>query len=517
MARTAFKAPRSAKKPGFPVLKIFQKGRQRFFEKVSPATLEPLGTYAIQDHKEVDLVLDQAREAFETWSVLPLSERAAHLKKFRKQIVKDMHEIVDVICAECGKTEMDAIIEIFTVCEHMKYVEKKGPGILRDEPRSVGLFLNKKAYVSFLPRGVVGVISPWNYPLVLSAGPVAQALMAGNTVVLKPSEVTPATGLKLGEIARRAGIPAGVFSVLSGDGSTGSALVESSKTDMICFTGSTSTGRKIGEVCGRMLKPVILELGGKAPMLVFEDANLERAVNGALWGGLSNSGQTCITVDRVFVHKSVYDSFLKMAQEKIGQLKQGLRHEKPSIGSMTFPKQISIVDDHVSDARKQGARIVHGGQKHPDYPGHFYMPTIVTDHHHGFRIMHEETFGPVLNVVPFSTEEEAIRLANHTQYGLNAYVWTRNMKRARRVARQIRTGNLNINDAYTNYIISDLPFGGVKDSGIGRVYSKEGLRAFADMQSVCVDRFGLKKELWWFPYSHGIQKLFERVIRVLFG
>ncbi|MCE9600229.1 MAG: aldehyde dehydrogenase family protein [Spirochaetia bacterium] len=433
-------------------LKITQKGKKRFFEKLHPATLELLGNYPLEDAAAVDQVLDKARGAFKSWSNLPLKVRAKHLKNFRKQIVKDMEEVIDVICSECGKTEMDAIIEIFTVCEHMKYVEKRGPAYLSDEKRSTGLFVNKGAYVSFLPRGVVGVISPWNYPLVLSVGPVTQALMAGNTVVLKPSEVTPRTSLKLAEIAMRSGLPADVLHVITGDGSTGAALVESPKSDMICFTGSTATGRKIGEICGRLLKPVILELGGKAPMVVFDDANLKRAANGALWGGFSNSGQTCITVD-----------------------------------------------------------------KNPAFDGHFYEPTIVTNHDQNFKIMKEETFGPVINIIPFKTEAEAIDLANATAYGLNAYVWSRDMKRARRVARQVRSGNMNLNDVYSNYIISDLPFGGVKSSGLGKVYGIEGIRAFTDQQSVCVDRAGLSKELWWFPYSKGKQNLFRNVIRFLFG
>ncbi|HNJ04631.1 MAG TPA: aldehyde dehydrogenase family protein, partial [Leptospiraceae bacterium] len=498
-------------------LKIIQKGKKKFFEKVNPATLDILGVYPLCEAAEVDHALDAARHGFERWSKLSLRERSKHLKRFRKQLVKDMNEIVDTICQECGKTEMDAMIEVMVVCEHMKYVEQKGPHFLRDEKRSTGIFVIKGAYVSFHPKGVVGVISPWNYPLVLSMGPITQALMAGNSVVLKPSEVTPKTSMKIAEIAYRAGIPQDVLQVITGDGSTGALLVESPKTDMICFTGSTATGRKIGEVCGRLLKPVILELGGKAPMLVFDDANLKRAVSGALWGGLSNSGQTCITIDRVFVHESIFDKFIELATVELAHIRQGLRHEMPSIGSMTFPRQIEIVGDQVTDAIQRGARIISGGKKNTSYAGHFYEPTIVTNHTPDFRIMREETFGPVINVLPFRTEEEAVKLANDTVYGLNAYVWTRDKKRARRVARQIRSGNLNINDVYVNYFMSDLPFGGVKSSGIGRVYAIEGLRAFADQQSVCYDRLGLNKDPYWFPYTPAKQGLIYRATKLLFG
>lgn len=485
---------------------------------INPATGEKINTVPLLLKEDVEALIRRAKEYFFKWSSLSLRERAKHLKNLRKEIVKNMDDLVKTICEETGKTEMDGIVEIFTVCEHLTYVIKKGPKFLKDEKKSSGLFVHKKAYVSFQPKGVVGIISPWNYPFILTAGPLVQALMAGNTVVVKPSEVTPNTTLKLREIATKAGIPEDAFLVATGDGRTGAALVESKNTDMICFTGSTATGRKIAEICGKMLKPVILELGGKDPMIIFEDADLKRAAKAALWGGISNSGQTCIAVERVIVQESIYTQFVELLKEELNKIKQGYYNQEISVGSMAFEKQFHIVMDHIQDAKHKGAEIITGGNKNSEFPkGLFIQPTIIANITDDMKVWSDETFGPVLAIKTFKTEEEAISIANKSPYGLNGSVWSKNKKRAQRVARQIKSGTLCINDVLVNYIISDLPFGGVKESGIGRVYSKEGLRAFTDMQSVVVDRFNLPFEIWWFPYSNKIKNLFKNFIKILFG
>lgn len=287
---------------------------------------------------------------------------------------------------------------------------------------------------------------------------------------------------------------------------------------MICFTGSTATGRKIAEICGKMLKPVILELGGKDPMIIFEDADLKRAAKAALWGGISNSGQTCIAVERIIVQESIYNQFVELLKEELNKIKQGYYNQEISVGSMAFEKQFHIVMDHIQDAKHKGAEIITGGNKNSEFPkGLFIQPTIIANITDDMKVWSDETFGPVLAIKTFKTEEEAISIANKSPYGLNGSVWSKNKKRAQRVARQIKSGTLCINDVLVNYIISDLPFGGVKESGIGRVYSKEGLRAFTDMQSVVVDRFNLPFEIWWFPYSNKIKNLFKNFIKILFG
>lgn len=485
---------------------------------INPATGREINRVPILEKEEVEKLITKAKNYFPKWSSLSLKQRANHLKKLRKEIVKNMDHLVKTICEETGKTEMDGIIEIFTVCEHLSYVIKNGPKFLKDEKRSSGIFIHKSSYVSFHPKGVVGVISPWNYPFILTAGPIVQALMAGNTVVVKPSEVTPNTTLKLREIATKAGIPEDAFLVATGDGRTGAALVESKNVDMICFTGSTATGRKIAEICGRNLKPVILELGGKDPMIIFEDADLNRAAKAALWGGISNSGQTCIAVERVIIHESVYEGFIEILKKELNKIKQGYYNEEISVGSMAFEKQYNIVMDHIEDAKSKGAEIITGGIKNSNFPkGLFISPTIISNVTDDMKVWSDETFGPVLAIKTFKTEEEAIEIANKTPYGLNGSVWSKNKSRAKRVARKIKSGTLCINDVLVNYIISDLPFGGVKDSGIGRVYAKEGIRAFTDMQSIVVDRFNLPFELWWFPYNSKIKNLFKNFIKILFG
>jgi len=309
-----------------------------------------------------------------------------------------------------------------------------------------------------------------------------------------------------------------VFLVVTGDGRTGQAVVESARTNMICFTGSTATGRKIADMCGRLLKPVILELGGKDPMIVLDDAPLERAANAALWGGMSTSGQTCISVERVLVHEKIKDKFIQLVTEKAKTIKQGLQSERPSVGSMAFEKQVGIVLDHIEDAKKNGAKILTGGKRNASLPnGLFIEPTVIVVNDSNLKVWQEETFGPVIAIRSFATEAEAVSIANNSPYGLNGSVWSKDKRRARRLVRNIRSGCMCINDVISNYILSDLPFGGQKESGIGRVYGKEGLRAFTDMQSVMEDRFVLSKELWWFPYSEKMENLFRRVTRILFG
>lgn len=485
---------------------------------INPATGKEIGKVPILNKEEVESLVLRAKAYFPKWSKLSLKERAKYLKKLQKQIIKDMDELVQTICEETGKTELDGIIEIFTVAEHLHYVIKNGPEILKDEPRSTGIFVHKKAYVSYHPKGVVGVISPWNYPFILTAGPVVQALMAGNTVVVKPSEVTPNTSIKLREIATRAGIPDDAFLVATGDGRTGAYLVESLNTNMICFTGSTATGKKIAEVCGRLLKPYILELGGKDPMIILKDANLKRAAKAALWGGMSNSGQTCIAVERILIHESIYDKFIKLIQEELQKVKQGIYKDEVSIGSMAFDKQFNIVMDHINEAKAKGANIIAGGEQNEAFKdGIFIKPTIITNVSDDMKVWKDETFGPVLAIKTFKTDEEAIELANRSPYGLNGSIWSKNKKYAQKIARQIKSGTICINDVLVNYIISDLPFGGVKESGIGRVYSKEGLRAFTDMQSVLVNRFNIPFELWWFPYTNKIKNLMRTFIKLMYG
>ncbi len=496
-----------------------QKRMTASFEIFNPATLTKIGELPLYTAEMVEEKILLAKQAQIIWSAKSLRERAKELILFRKFLANNKEEMISCICNETGKTKMDALLEVFTTLESIDYVANKGIKILASEKRSGGLMIQKKCYVNYHAHGVVGVISPWNYPLILSVTPIMNALMAGNTVVIKPSEVTPYTTLKALEFFQRAGLTNGILQVVTGKEIAGAALVNSPNTNMICFTGSTATGKIIAEACGKMLKPVVLELGGKDPMIVFKDADLRRAVRGALWGGFANAGQTCISVERVYVEKAIYNEFISLLKEEYGKIKQGSKEEFPSVGSMTLPRQVEIVESHYKDAKAKGAFFVAGGKRILAEKGLFHEPAIVIGVNHEMKIMSEETFGPEISVMEFNSEEEAIYLANNSEYGLSASIWTSDSTRAKSIAQKIQAGSICINDVVANYMISDLPFGGFKKSGLGRVHGKEGLRAYAQIQAVTINRWfwRFSDELWWFPYSKKIYSYVSRAVKFLFG
>jgi acyl-CoA reductase-like NAD-dependent aldehyde dehydrogenase len=370
--------------------------------------------------------------------------------------------------------------------------------------------------VRYRPYGVVGVIGPWNYPLSNSFNDAVPALMAGNSVILKPSEVTPLSALLCQEAMAAAGAPDDVLLVATGDGATGAAVVDAA--DMVMFTGSTATGRKVMARAAETLTPVSLELGGKDPMIVLRDADLERAANAAVWNGFMNSGQTCISVERVYVEEPVYDEFLGKVVEKTRALRQG----KPGapgtidVGAVTFPRQAEIIESHVSDAVAKGARVLVGG-KRAEGPGRFFEPTVLVDVDHTMECMTEETFGPTLPIMKVSDADEALRLANDTRYGLGASVWTKDLARGEDIANRVEAGATCVNDINTNYAAADLPMGGWKESGIGVRHSAAGIRKYCKSHSVLVTRLGPKKEINHYPYSKRTTKLLERMLVLMHG
>lgn len=489
------------------------------FEVLNPATLTKIGELPLYNAAMVEEKILLAKQAQVIWGSKSLSERAREINLFKKFLANNKEEMVSCICNETGKTKMDALLEVFTTLEAINYIAKKGIKILSREKRSSGIFFYKKCFINFHPHGVVGVISPWNYPLILSVTPIMNALMAGNTVVIKPSEVTPYTTLKTLEFFQRAGLTNGILQVVTGKQETGAALVNSKNTNMISFTGSTATGKLIGEACGRMLKPMVLELGGKDPMIIFKDADLRRSVKAALWGGFGNAGQTCISVERIYVEKAIYNEFISLLKEEYGKIKQGSKEEFPSVGSMTVSRQVEILEEHYKDAKARGAFFVAGGKRVLSEKGLFHEPAILIGVNHEMKIMKEETFGPEISIMEFNSEEEAISLANASEYGLAASIWTSDMRKAKSIANKLQVGSVNINDVVANYMISDLPFGGFKNSGIGRVHGQEGLRSYTQVQAVSSNRWfwRFSDELWWFPYSKKIYGYVSRAIKFLFG
>ena len=362
----------------------------------------------------------------------------------------------------------------------------------------------------------MGVIGPWNYPLTNNFGDAIPALVAGNSVVLKPSHVTPLTSMLFAEGFRAAGGPEDVFSVATGTGGTGAELVK--HADMIMFTGSTEVGKKILAQAAERLTPVSLELGGKDPMIVLRDADVERAANMAVQWAMSNSGQICISVERVYVEEPVYDEFVDNVVGKVQALRQGAPGAPGSVdvGAMTFPSQIEVVDSHVKDAVEKGARVLTGG-KRGEGPGLFYEPTVLVDVDHSMACMTEETFGPTLPIMKVRDEDEAIRLANDSRYGLDSSVFTRDVEKGERVAREIEAGATCVNDALMNYLAQEAPFAGMKESGMGARHGAAGIRKYCRSQTILVTRFAPSKEPTMFPNSPKKAKMLEKAMVLMYG
>jgi acyl-CoA reductase-like NAD-dependent aldehyde dehydrogenase len=483
---------------------------------INPATLEHVAAVPMTAPQEVGAAACRARQAFNNWRQASLKGRAKIMLAARDWLVDHDEEIVDIICSETGKPRTEALLaEVLYGCELLSFYVKNAEKFLGDEPHSPGLLKTKRVYVRYTPLGVVGIIAPWNYPFALTFGEVVPALMAGNAVILKPSEVTPLSGLLVERIFRECGLPEGLMQTLCGYGDTGAALVD--HCDAIAFTGSVATGKKVAQRAAERLIPVLLELGGKDPMIVLKDADLERAANGAVWGAFSNAGQICVSVERVYVEASIYEPFIAKVVEKTKSLRQGYEQQygQIDVGAMIRPEQLLIVEAHVQEALSKGAKLLVGGRRNMSLQGLFYEPTVLVNVDHSMKIMREETFGPILPIMRVRDADEALRLANDSRYGLNASVWTRNVKSGKHLADRVESGVVCVNDCIDNYLALDVPFGGVKESGLGRRHGIWGIRQFCRTQTVLVDRAGLKREPGWFPYTPRVAGLLRRALRLL--
>ncbi|MEE2876630.1 MAG: aldehyde dehydrogenase family protein [Candidatus Neomarinimicrobiota bacterium] len=483
---------------------------------LNPASGSVLEELPVSSLEEVEEKVGIAREAAAEWRQLSVRHRAKFIRQAQKALVARMDEVVEVALSETGKTEFDGTIEMLTTLEIMRFNRKMAPRALAPDVRPLGLLVkNKRGSVHYRPHGVVGAISPWNYPLIQPSIMVVPALLAGNGIVLKPSEFTPLTALKMKEVYDDSGMPEGIFQIVIGAGEVGKTLVESSGTDLIAFTGSINVGRKIAVSCAEQLKPVILELGGKDPLIVLRDANLKRAAGAAVWSGFHNAGQTCISVERVYVEEPVADEFIQLVTEMTEAVITGDDQSVSDFGSMTTETQFGKVMAQLDDARSKGANVL--SQTEPQHEGMFIQPIIVTDAEVNMELMKEEIFGPVIAISRVRDEDEAVEQANSMKFGLNGSIFSRDKRKARRLASRVQAGNIVINDVETNYLCVDVPFGGMKQSGIGRLHGIEGLRSFSQIQSVVEHRFGLNKELWWFPVANRTKKLFRALIRILYG
>ncbi|HEX5068296.1 MAG TPA: aldehyde dehydrogenase family protein [Myxococcota bacterium] len=491
-------------------------GSRRRLRMSNPATLAPLGEIEIATPADVRGAVERARKAQPAWAALSYADRGRYLERAARQLAARQDEFVAAIVAETGKPELEALTtEVITACDALQFYAKRAGRILAERTVPVHLLKTKKLRISYKPLGVIGIITPWNFPFILSLNPTLQALVAGNSVVLKPSEVTPKSGQLVEELFTSVGLPEGVFQLVQGDGETGAALLEAG-VDKISFTGSVATGRRVAETCGRNLVPCTLELGGKDPMIVCADADLERAARGAVYGAFTNSGQVCTSTERVYVVDEIADAFTRKVVEETGRLRQGATGEF-DVGAIIDAKQLGIIEEHVRDAVASGARVLAGGRRNPSCAGLFYEPTVLVDVTHDMKVMRDETFGPVLPIMRVRDEDEALALANDSPYGLNANVWTKSKRRGTQLARAIESGCVVVNDCMLTYGVTESPFGGVKQSGIGRVNGELGLQGYCRVQSILVDRFGGKTEPLWYPYSARKLRLLQRALRMIWG
>lgn len=485
-------------------------------------TGKAIGELPIADEAAVRDAVAKARAAQVAWGRLSFKERGMYLLRFRDVMLKRSDYIARLISQEVGKPRIEGLLnEIMAAVDFINYYVKKAEKMLADEPVPLHLLKHRRSYIHYAPLGVVGIISPWNFPFVLGLSEVIVALITGNTVILKPSELTPECGQIIADMFAAVNLPQDAFQILHGDGKTGAALVKSG-VDKICFTGGGSTARHIMHAAADNLTPVVFELGGKDPMIVCADADIERAAQAAVWGAFANCGQVCASVERVYVHKSIADAFIGRTMELTRRLRVGnaAEGEDVDVGSMVHERQVQAVERQVQDAVNKGAKILLGGHRPENLAGPFYEPTILTDVHQSMDVMREETFGPLLPITVVEDDEEAIRLANNSIFGLDAYVFSKDGKHADGVARRLEAGTVMINDVIAAYSVPEAPWGGVKQSGIGRVHGGAmGLKEFCQVRHIMSERIHLpvKRELWWFPYRQWQVPLYERVIKLLFG
>ena len=485
-----------------------------------PAGGELVAELDIATPQQVREAVERAAAAQPAWAALPVRERSRILRRFIRLLHERRTEVARLITRETGKPCVEALFtEVLVALDAADYAASEAYAFLRPE-RVAHANLLLKSRASWLirePYGVIGIISPWNYPLGTPATGVFPALITGNAVVLKPSEFTPATALELAKLLHEAGVPPDVFQVVVGEGPVGAALVESGIHKLV-FTGSVATGRRVAEAAARRLLPVVLELGGKDPMLVLDDADLDVASTAAVWGAFMNAGQTCLSVERCYVHRSLYDKFLAACAEKTARLRVGPGMDpNTDIGPMIHQRQLQIVETQVEEARRRGARVVCGGRRLPELGPNFYAPTILTGVTPDMAVLREETFGPVLPVLPFDSDEEAVALANATEFGLAASVWTGNRARGEALARRLEAGTVMVNDVISCFGIREAPHGGVKSSGIGRTHGRTGFEEMVRLKYLDSDRLPRMKKVWWYGYGPQFARQIDGFIDFLFG
>jgi acyl-CoA reductase-like NAD-dependent aldehyde dehydrogenase len=482
------------------------------FESLNPATGQLVGRFPLDGPAEVGAAVERARVAAAWWGALEFGERARRLRGLRALFARRAEELGDLVHLENGKPRTDAFLEIMLAIDHLEWAARNARRVLAPRRVRAGLLAaNHAASVEYLPLGVIGVIGPWNYPVYTPMGSISYALAAGNAVVFKPSEYTPAIGRWIADVAAEAIPEYPVLQVVTGAGETGAALCASG-VDKLAFTGSARTGRRVMAACAERLTPVLLELGGNDAMIVDEDADLDAAANAAVWGALQNAGQACISVERVYAVDAIHDRFVARVSELAGRVHAG-EGDGADIGPITMPGQLDVISRHLADAFERGARAVVGGPDAVHAP--YVDPVVLVDVPAGALILREETFGPILPIVRVRDADEAVRLANDGRYGLGSVVFAR--RRGKELARRLRAGMTSVNAVIAYAAIPGLPFGGVGDSGFGRIHGDDGLREFSRAKSTTSMRFRLPVDLQSFDRPQAAVRAVRAVTRLRHG
>ena len=487
---------------------------------VDPATGRVCATFERTPPLLVPQLLRKAREAQAAWAKMPVKERCLRIGVLKNKILEARDALADAVVRESGKPRAEAkFADVFVGLDTAKYFAKYGSELLRPEPvpHHNTAAKMKSGALLYEPLGVLAIISSWNYPLAIPLSQIIPAVAAGNAVLCKASEFTPECGALIQKLFRDAGFPEGLVTLLQGSGDVGQALIDA-RPDKVFFTGSVHTGRQVAEACARHLIPSVLELGGKDAMVVLADADLEVTTSAAVWGSFTNCGQVCLSLERVFVESAVSERFLQACVKKTQKLRLGPGSDPQSdVGPLIRPQHVQRMNELIADAVQRGAKVLCGGRSRPELGPGFFEPTVITGVDSSMQLFRDETFGPILAVQVVRDAEEAVRLANDTEFALAASVWTRDTARGKAIARQLRAGTVMVNDALCGFAIAEAPHGGTGLSGWGRTHGKAGLLEMVHLKYVDVDRLPGMEKPWWYHYGADLEKAADAFLQFEFG